>query len=75
MILLMIIQKWQVKTYQIDVSSDLENWTTVYGPTPDPQYSTMMSQRRFYEFTSGSTSAQFVKLYLNGTSTKYIKCS
>ena len=54
---------------QIDVSNDLENWTTVYGPTPDPQYSTMMSQRRFYEFTSGSTSAQFVKLYLNGTST------
>ncbi len=53
---------------QIDVSSDLENWTTVYGPTPDPQYSTMMGQRRFYEFTSGSTSAQFVKLYLNGNS-------
>ena len=53
---------------QIDVSSDLENWTTVYGPTPDPQYSTKMGQRRFYEFTSGSTSAQFVKLYLNGNS-------
>ncbi len=53
---------------QIDVSNDLENWTTVYGPTPDPQYTSRMGQRRFYEFTSGSTSAQFFKLYLNGNS-------
>ena len=53
---------------QVDVSNDLINWTTVYGPAPDPQYSTMLSQRRFYEFTSGSTSAQFVKLHLSGTS-------
>ena len=53
---------------QIDISNDLENWTTVYGPTPDPRYTTREGQLRFYDFVSGSTSARFVKLYLNGTS-------
>ncbi len=53
---------------QIDVSNDLENWTTVYGPTPDPRYTTRLGQLRFYDFTSGSISGRFVKLYLNGSS-------
>jgi len=53
---------------QVDVSNDLENWTTVYGPTPDPRYTTREGQLRFYDFVNGSTSARFVKLYLNGTS-------
>lgn len=53
---------------QIDVSNDLESWTTVYGPTNDPRYTTRLAQLRFYDFVSGSTSARFVKLYMNGTS-------
>lgn len=53
---------------QIDVSNNITDWTTVYGPTPDPRYTTKQGQRRYYEFTSGSVTAQFVKLYLNGNS-------
>ena len=53
---------------QIDVSNDLENWTTVYGPTNDPRYVTRLGQLRFYDFTSGSISARFVKLHMNGNS-------
>lgn len=53
---------------QIDVSNDIENWTTVYGPANDPRYTTRAGEMRFYDFTSGSISARFVKLYLNGSS-------
>ena len=53
---------------QIDVSNDLENWTTVYNSTNDPRYTTRLGQLRFYDFTNGVTSARFVKLYTNGSS-------
>ena len=56
---------------QIDVSNDINDpnpWTTVYGPTPDPKLTSKMLQSRFYHFTSGSTSARFLKISLNGNS-------
>jgi len=52
----------------IEVSNDLENWTTVYAPTNDPRYTTRGGQLRFYDFTSGSISARFVKFSKNGSS-------
>jgi len=57
----------QMSTIQIEVSSDIENWTTVYGPSSDLRYTTRLAQHRFLDFPSGSVNARFIKLSLNGS--------
>ena len=54
----------------IEVSNDINSidpWTEVYSAN-DPRLTSRMMQHRFYHFTSGSTSARFIKLSLNGNS-------
>lgn len=57
----------QMNDVQIEVSNDIENWTTVYGPTSDSRYTTRLGQYRFYDFPEGSVNARFIRLTLNGS--------
>jgi hypothetical protein len=58
----------QMNELQIEVSNDIENWTTVYGPSSDSRYTTRVAQYRFFDFPSGSTTSRFIKISVSGTS-------
>ena len=57
----------QMNELQIEVSNDIENWTTVWGPSTDDRYTTRIGQRRYFDFPSGSTTSRFIRLSLNGS--------
>ena len=57
----------QMNELQIEISNDIENWTTVWGPSPDGRYTSRIAQRRYFDFPSGSTTARFIRLSLNGS--------
>jgi len=57
----------QMNELQIEVSNDIENWTTVWGPSTDDRYTSRVAQRRYFDFPSGSSTSRFIRLSLNGS--------
>lgn len=56
----------QLNEFKVEVSNDIENWTTVWGPSTDNKYTTRMAQTRYFDFPSGSTTSRFIRLTING---------